>query len=101
MEAFIILFFMLAWAIGIIASALIWQCGRNWPRARRLFLSSFTAALFLAPGLLVGHGVAPLPAILVLVIQPKIGVVTALLPVVITWVITLFVFLGIRYHSRE
>ena len=60
--------FLIMWALGVAAGGLLWGFSKRWHRVWRVLLTSFGAAIFLAPCLAVGHGhgLAVLPGLLAL-----------------------------------
>lgn len=95
------LLFLVAWFLGIWLSARVWRRGHTWPAHVRVLAASFAAAAFLAPGLIIGHGAAPVPAVLVLFFQTEFALMFALVPFAVTWGITLLVFLVVHFRSAR
>lgn len=59
-------YFALTWAIGGAACIVIWHISQKWPSFLRLSVRAFGIAVTIAPGAVVGHGVAIVPAIMAL-----------------------------------
>jgi hypothetical protein len=53
--------------LGCFGSYWVWRLTKGWPFALRLFPTSLAIALTITPSILIGHGIAIVPSVLVLI----------------------------------
>ena len=82
-------YFAAIWAIGGAVCIVIWRASPKWPSFLRLSIRSFGVAATIAPGLIVGHGFAIVPAIMAIYFygfeRPAVAFSCGALPLLMAW----------------
>jgi len=92
----------LIFAASLVATFLAWTiCGLIPGPVLRGILRATVVALFCSPGIIIGHGLAVVPSLFALYVQPSIVTLT---PMLVVWFIALGVIFGVpalRNHRSE
>ena len=97
---FILLYFAIAWALAVVVGIALWKFGKPWPPFPRVLLASFGTALFAAPSIAVGHGVAPVPLPLQLLFEPEVFNRFIAIAFAVTWGLTSVIFLLVSVFTK-